>query len=271
MIPIWRSALSLQPSEPAERAAMSDDKTPEGPDFSRGVPVGDLAEGAMLAGRVGEDAVLVARVDGALFAIGAECIVMQNAVLRATARHSLAIGRNCLIGPNSHVVGCRVEEQKVQAQRIAREREHPAQLASTDNTYRHALLITRGSGVSRTVAVCLSRNASRAVATAGYLLARMEAAQTAALVAPATPIANVATGMPAGICTVDSSESIPFSDVEGIGTPITGRIVCAAMTPARCAAPPAPAMITRIPRSAAFFAKSALRSGERCADVTSIS
>src|ERR1700761_2830324 len=52
---------------------MSDDKTPEGPDFSRGVPVGDLAEGAMLAGRVGEDAVLVARVDGALYAIGAEC------------------------------------------------------------------------------------------------------------------------------------------------------------------------------------------------------
>ncbi len=52
---------------------MSDDKTPEGPDFSQGVPVGDVAEGAMLAGRVGEDAVLVARVDGALFAIGAEC------------------------------------------------------------------------------------------------------------------------------------------------------------------------------------------------------
>src|SRR4029077_17076175 len=76
---------------------------------------------------------------------------------------------------------------------------------------------------------------------------------------------------PGGICTVDSSESIPFREVEGIGTPMTGRIVCAAITPARCAAPPAPAMITLIPRSAAFLAKSAERSGERCADVTSIS
>ena len=91
------------------------------------------------------------------------------------------------------------------------------------------------------------------------------------MVAPGLPIATVATGIPAGICTVDRRESIPFSEVEGMGTPITGRIVCAAITPARCAAPPAPAMITLIPRSAAFFAKSALRSGERCADVTSIS
>ena len=36
---------------------------------------------------------------------------MENAVLRAGARHSLAIGDNCLIGPNTHVVGCRIEEQ----------------------------------------------------------------------------------------------------------------------------------------------------------------
>jgi len=43
--------------------------------------------------------------------IGAECIVMENAVLRSNARHPLKIGDNCLVGPNAHVVGCTVEEQ----------------------------------------------------------------------------------------------------------------------------------------------------------------
>ena len=38
-------------------------------------------------------------------------------------------------------------------------------------------------------------------------------------------MATVATGMPAGICTVASSESSPFSEVEGMGTPITGSEV----------------------------------------------
>ena len=83
---------------------------------------------------------------------------------------------------------------------------------------------------------------------------RICAARIPALVAPGFPIATVATGIPAGICTVASSESIPCNEVEGIGTPITGSVVCAAITPARCAAPPAPAMITRMPRSAALRA-----------------
>jgi carbonic anhydrase/acetyltransferase-like protein (isoleucine patch superfamily) len=49
--------------------------------------------------------------EGGSIEIGRECIVMENAVLRAGARHSLAIGDNCLIGPNAHVVGCRIEEE----------------------------------------------------------------------------------------------------------------------------------------------------------------
>ena len=44
-----------------------------GPDLAAGVPAADVAEGAMLAGHVGDDAVLVARVAGELFAIGAHC------------------------------------------------------------------------------------------------------------------------------------------------------------------------------------------------------
>jgi len=49
--------------------------------------------------------------EGGSIAIGDDCIVMENAVLRSNVRHSLAIGNNCLIGPNAHVVGCRLEDQ----------------------------------------------------------------------------------------------------------------------------------------------------------------
>jgi NADPH-dependent 2,4-dienoyl-CoA reductase/sulfur reductase-like enzyme/nitrite reductase/ring-hydroxylating ferredoxin subunit len=59
------------PSEKERR--MSEDNSPEGPDLTRGVPAGDIPEGGMLAGRVGDEAVLIARVGGALHAIGAEC------------------------------------------------------------------------------------------------------------------------------------------------------------------------------------------------------
>ena len=38
------------------------------------------------------------------------------------------------------------------------------------------------------------------------------------------------------------------------GTPITGKIVFAATMPGKCAAPPAPAMITLIPRAFALIA-----------------
>jgi carbonic anhydrase/acetyltransferase-like protein (isoleucine patch superfamily) len=43
--------------------------------------------------------------------IGRECIVMENSVLRSSARHPLSIGNNCLVGPNAHVVGCTVEDE----------------------------------------------------------------------------------------------------------------------------------------------------------------
>lgn len=49
--------------------------------------------------------------EGGSITIGAECIVMENAVLRSNTRHNLSIGNNCLIGPNAHVVGCQIEDQ----------------------------------------------------------------------------------------------------------------------------------------------------------------
>lgn len=49
--------------------------------------------------------------EGGSIEIGRECIVMENAVLRAGERHPLRIGNNCLIGPVSHVVGCQIDDE----------------------------------------------------------------------------------------------------------------------------------------------------------------
>ena len=108
--------------------------------------------------------------------------------------------------------------------------------------------------------------ASRAARAA--TCARIATASSPALAAPAAPIASVATGTPFGICTIDSSESSPLSAALCTGTPRTGSTVCAATMPGRCAAPPAPAMITSSPRAAALVAYSAIHAGVRCAETT---
>ena len=46
---------------------------PGGPDLGRGIPFGDVPDGSMLAGHVGDDAVLLVRRGKELFAIGATC------------------------------------------------------------------------------------------------------------------------------------------------------------------------------------------------------
>src|SRR5258708_40173030 len=79
--------------------------------------------------------------------------------------------------------------------------------------------------------------------------------------------ATVATGTPFGICKMDRIESQPSIELEDfMGTPITGNDVIEATIPGRCAAPPAPAIITFNPRSFAFWAYSTIRKGERWAD-----
>src|SRR3972149_5539990 len=97
------------------------------------------------------------------------------------------------------------------------------------------------------------------------------AASTAAFLAPDFPMETVATGTPAGICTVERRASSPFKALESMGTPITGNVVFAAMNPARCAACPAPAMITFIPLFSAVAAISNVLSGALCAEDTVIS
>ncbi len=71
------------------------------------VVCGDVAIGANC--RIMFGAQVIA--EGGSISIGEDCIVMENAVLRSHARHSLTVGNNCLIGPNAHVVGCRIEDE----------------------------------------------------------------------------------------------------------------------------------------------------------------
>jgi NADPH-dependent 2,4-dienoyl-CoA reductase/sulfur reductase-like enzyme/nitrite reductase/ring-hydroxylating ferredoxin subunit len=51
----------------------ADSKTPSGPDLAAGIAFDDIADGAMIQGRVGDDPVLLARRGDELFAVGAQC------------------------------------------------------------------------------------------------------------------------------------------------------------------------------------------------------
>jgi carbonic anhydrase/acetyltransferase-like protein (isoleucine patch superfamily) len=53
-------------------------------------------------------AVLVA--EGGPVTIGRHCIVMEQAVVRGTARHPTGLGDHVLVGPHAHLTGCAVEE-----------------------------------------------------------------------------------------------------------------------------------------------------------------
>ena len=55
---------------------------------------------------VGHGAVLTA--DGGPADLGANCVIMDNAVLRGTPRHPLVLGDHVLAGPDSYLTGCRM-------------------------------------------------------------------------------------------------------------------------------------------------------------------
>ena len=65
---------------------------------------GDVTVGE--GSRVMFGAVLTA--EGGPVEVGANCVVMENAVVRGTKRHPTSIGDNCVVGPRAHLVGCRV-------------------------------------------------------------------------------------------------------------------------------------------------------------------
>ncbi|MGD9968857.1 MAG: gamma carbonic anhydrase family protein [Sulfuricurvum sp.] len=49
--------------------------------------------------------------EGNQIVIEENTIILENAVLRSVENHNLFIGKNCLIGPNTHIVGCKIEEE----------------------------------------------------------------------------------------------------------------------------------------------------------------
>jgi carbonic anhydrase/acetyltransferase-like protein (isoleucine patch superfamily) len=42
--------------------------------------------------------------------IGEHCIVLENAVIRGTARHPTRVGKHTLVGPRAYLTGCTVED-----------------------------------------------------------------------------------------------------------------------------------------------------------------
>ena len=65
---------------------------------------GDVTVGENV--RVMFGAVLTA--EGGSVDVGANCVVMENAVVRGTKRHPTSIGDNVVVGPRAHLVGCQV-------------------------------------------------------------------------------------------------------------------------------------------------------------------
>src|ERR1700676_2694674 len=175
--------------------------------------------------------------------------------------------------------GRRIEKTEMQAERIARESEHVAELTTPEDADGHARFpfffagggAIEGSGLARTRPGCSVWSFRKASRMAGYFAPRMAAARSAALTAPDLPIASVPTGTPLGICAMERRESRPLRAFDSTGTPRTGRTVFDAVIPGRCAAPPAPAMMTSMPRFSALEAYLKSRSGVRCAETTRVS
>jgi carbonic anhydrase/acetyltransferase-like protein (isoleucine patch superfamily) len=76
-----------------------------------------VAPTAVLSGQVSVDAgscVLhgaVLTADGGPVDVGANCVIMEHAVLRGTPRHRLVVGDHVLAGPNSYLTGCQVDDE----------------------------------------------------------------------------------------------------------------------------------------------------------------
>ncbi len=49
--------------------------------------------------------------EGGSIVLGERCIVLENAVIRSTARHSTKVDDFCLVGPHAHLVGCTLERE----------------------------------------------------------------------------------------------------------------------------------------------------------------
>jgi len=53
----------------------------------------------------------VLEAQGGPVVVGSDCIIMENAVLRGTARHALRIGKHTLVGPRAYLSGCAIQDR----------------------------------------------------------------------------------------------------------------------------------------------------------------
>ncbi|MDH3919451.1 MAG: gamma carbonic anhydrase family protein [Rhodospirillales bacterium] len=67
---------------------------------------GDITVGANTS--IGFGAVLTA--ESGPIVIGANCVIMDTAVIRGTRRNPVAIGDNVLVGPRAYLSGCSIED-----------------------------------------------------------------------------------------------------------------------------------------------------------------
>ncbi len=135
----------------------SGDSSDDGPDLTAGIPASSLPEGAVVAGHVGENDVLVTRSGGALYAIGATCThyggpLAEGLVIGDTIRcpwhhacFSLRTGEP-LRAPALDSVPCfRVEERDRQV--FVGERINPRSLLArgVDPTVRRVVIVGAGA------------------------------------------------------------------------------------------------------------------------------
>jgi len=75
-----------------------------------------IAPNAVICGdvEIGENSAImfgaVLTAQGGPIKIGRNCVVMEQAVIRATRKHPTTIGDNCLVGPHGYVSGATVED-----------------------------------------------------------------------------------------------------------------------------------------------------------------
>jgi carbonic anhydrase/acetyltransferase-like protein (isoleucine patch superfamily) len=49
--------------------------------------------------------------EGGPVRIGAECVIMEHAVIRGSGHHPVHIGNHVLVGPHAHLTGCTIEDE----------------------------------------------------------------------------------------------------------------------------------------------------------------
>src|SRR6201982_1005884 len=80
-------------------------------------PEAYVAPTAVLSGdvRVGRGSCImhgaVLAAEGGTVEIGANCVIMENAVLRGTPKNPLIMGDHVLAGPHSHLTGCGIADE----------------------------------------------------------------------------------------------------------------------------------------------------------------